>query len=458
MKSIVAIVAVAVLGVLVWTYMGQADEAPLAGLEPTRVEEARTPHVPANLERPIDEVVAAPQESLEPDSVDEQDTAPAPAREVVPGSEYFEVRGDVHHEHTNAPVPEFSVTLERDGEIVDAMQSDDQGAFEFTFRDFAPERFQLRVDPPLGWVVKEPLQSIESHHVDAGTRFAFAAKQWPPPIAGDISGWLRAEKGSFSQGTIPRTNHLVLDLVSTEHPPIKRRGNIERTEDARGTVLFVFRFEDVPEGEYNLTLSSLGNYRWEPTSVLVSPPASSIEFLRYDLDQALPVVFRVFDAKSREPIEDFDARHIKQTNSEEHGVFLHTGPLESEQFPLDMPFDWSVEADGYATAYGDESAFTIEDGSRVADVYLARGWSTRFLVMGGMPHTRPLSGADIVLDGEVVGRTGPDGGLNVSREEAPGSVEVRYFGWTLAKPISIVEGVNSRSRSRVTPVLLKEPE
>ena len=43
-----------------------------------------------------------------------------------------------------------------------------------------------------------------------------------------------------------------------------------------------------------------------------------------------------------------------------------------------------------------------------------KGWSARFLVMGGKPKTRPLDGAEILLDGEFVGKTrSPNGTLNV---------------------------------------------
>ncbi|MCA9695355.1 MAG: hypothetical protein KC636_37595 [Myxococcales bacterium] len=106
-------------------------------------------------------------------------------------------------------------------------------------------------------------------------------------------------------------------------------------------------------------------------------------------------------------------------------------------------------------AYGDESAFTEEAGRRVARVALRRGWSTRFLVMGGKRNERasPLAGADVVLDGEVVGRTGPDGGLVVALDAQPAAVEVRYFGWSLGRAISL-----EKSRSNVTPVILVEPD
>jgi hypothetical protein len=307
----------------------------------------------------------------------------------------------------------------------------------------------------VGWHVLESHQDLSLAALLNEAEVLFHAKQWPPPVAGDVRGWLRSESGSFPANTIPRTDHLLLDLVSTALPAIERRAEIERVENEDGTVELGFQFKDVPEGEYNLTLSSLGHYRWTPTSLLVVPPMEGIVFLRYDLDEVLPLEFLVVDAETHEEIADFEARHIKQTNSDEHGVLLHTGPLEGEQFPLDQPFTWSVEADGYAVAYGNESAFEVVEGRRRALVELQPGWSTRFLIMGGEKggRPRPLPGADIYLDGEFIGRSGPNGGLVVHRDEPPGSAAVRYLDWEPMNAITLV-----KRRSNVTPVVMAEPE
>ena len=188
--------------------------------------------------------------------------------------------------------------------------------------------------------------------------------------------------------------------------------------------------------------------------MLVVPPKSGLEFLRYDLDEGLPLAFEVFDHESGEAIEVYEARHIKQTNSAEHGILLHTGPIETERFPRDMPFTWSVEADGYSVVYGDERAFEDEKKRRVARVELKPGWSTRFLIMGGKRGTRPqpLAGADVYLNLNFAGRTDANGGVSVYAEKEPESIEVRYFDWEVAEAISL-----EKRRSNVTPVMIFEP-
>lgn len=462
LRWLVALVALLLLGLgAFWALSGDRGARGLEPVAPDAV--AAEERTPTELARPADRP-AEPELEPRPARRDEDDPGRVPRdprasvrdvdREAVPGPVRQRVEGTVFDEVSGTPAVGFDVALDREGVLFDLAVTDAEGRFVFELTEWAPdEDWGVTVEPLPGFVVRESRARLAELHVSGNFPLAFHVKPWPPEVAGDISGWLRTESGGFPAEALPRANHLVLDLVSTEQPPITRRGALEATENARGELYYTFRFEDVPAGEYNLTLSSLGNYRWEPTSVLVSPPREGIEFLRYDLDEVLPLAFEVFDAESEEPVTDFEARHIKQTNSDEHGVFLHTGPIEGEQFPRDMPFRWSVEADGYAVAYGDERAFVEEDGRRVAKVYLKRGWSTRFLVMGGKPRTAPLDGAEVWIDGSFVGSTGPDGGLDVALAEAPGSVDVRYGDWTLAEEIALF-----KRRSNVTPVLMTAPE
>lgn len=351
----------------------------------------------------------------------------------------------------------FRATGDNEGDIgaLEQFETEANGRFEFVL-----EYGELEGDVSVflaaaaSWAALVGHRDLLPQEVLFGAELLFEVKRWPPPVAGNISGWLRTETGSFPEGAVPRTDHILLDLVSDKLPAIELRAVLEPHKDDVGGITFSFLFEDVPEGNYELTLSSLGNYRWSPTSQRVAPPVSNLEFLRFDLDAVLPLVFEVTDAETGEPVLAFEARHIKQTNSAEHGVLLHTGPIESEQFPRDLAFVWSVEAAGYAVAYGDQSAFEEREGKRVAHVALKRGWSTRFLVMGGPQGSRPqpLAGAEIEIDGEVAGHTDGNGGLVVSLDVEPEQVAVRYLDW------EAVEGVaTEKRRSNVTPVILSEP-
>ena len=55
------------------------------------------------------------------------------------------------------------------------------------------------------------------------------------------------------------------------------------------------------------------------------------------------------------------------------------------------------------------------------------GWGTRVLVSG--PDGQPLYGAEVFVDGERVGFTDAGGELDLTGNEAPKRVDVRYRGW-----------------------------
>lgn len=448
-----------------------SDPLAMSELPETRAAEAE----PANLAEPEEVLVeTAVSDSSEPVVLDAELEA-SPLREAIAAHRPVEIAGRVVDVATGAGVggcwvsltsgrrleawreAAFFLTDDEDGDlgVLEQVETDEEGRFAIVVDHGALNgEAAVFLAAATGWAAVTERRDLLPQEIQSGADLLLKVKTWPPPVAGNISGVLRTETGSFPEGAIPRTDHILLDLVSDELPAIEMRAVLEPHKDDLGGVTFSFLFEDVPEGNYELTLSSLGNYRWAPTSLRVAPPASNIEFLRFDLDGAVPLIFEVTDAETGEPVADFEARHIKQTNSAEHGVLLHTGPIESEQFPRDQAFVWSVEADGYAVAYGDQGAFEERDGKRVARIRLNPGWSTRFLVMGGPDGTRPqpLAGAEIRIDGDVAGRTDENGGLVVVMDAEPSEIEVRYLDWKSAAGVS-----TSRRRSNVTPVILVEP-
>ena len=375
-----------------------------------------------------------------------------PERELV-GDE-ARVHGRVLSELDHTPIADVTLALFAGGTLLEQVVSLEGGGFSFSP---ASRGTHLAIAAPTGWAARADEVMLDPAQRDGASEVRILVRRWPPTSAGAIRGRLLSERGPWSPEDVPPTDHIMLDLVSREEPRIQLRAQLELQQIAGGAV-YAFAFEDVPDTEYELTLSSLDNFRWSPTSLLVRPPLESVEFLRHDGDEALPLEFHVFDGASGERIHDFEAAHVKVTVSSENGVFMHAGPLDSELFPLDREFEWTVWADGYAPAFGDERAFTLVEGRRIAEVRLGSGWSTRFFVMGGAPATRPLGGAVILLDGEVVGRSDDQGWLEVHRAEAPDAIEVRYEDLVLAEdPLSGYRGATRARRAHVTPILLSPP-
>ncbi len=279
----------------------------------------------------------------------------------------------------------------------------------------------------------------------------------PPPIrvAGAIRGRLVRESEPWTNSTLPPPRTVLLDLVSTAHPDEpSRRADFAQVENPDGTVDWTFEFPEVPEGEYELTLSALGTLRWSPTSLRVRAPQAGLVFTRFDHDRVEELALEVYDAVDGAPIRGYDLRHIQVSASDESGVFLHTGPLDLRAFPLDARFHWSLSAPGYATAFGDETAFVRESGRRVAVVRLGRGWATRVFVLVRDPTARAASGAEVLVDGVRAGLTGVDGMLVVAGEREPERVEVRVPGFHV--PTERAGGDYSPSqRGGITVVMLE---
>lgn len=289
-----------------------------------------------------------------------------------------------------------------------------------------------RTTPETALASRDPDGDATAPPDDEGCTLDPTATQSPgaPRVAGAIRGVLVREGGAWTSETLPAPNTVLLDLVSASHPERPAlRPEFLRTNAADGTFEWSFEFADVPEGEYVLTLSALGSLRWSPTTLRVRAPQAGLVFTRYDGDRVETLGFDVLDAESGERIAGFDARHIQVTVNAESGVFLHTGPLDLAALPLDARFQWSISSPGYATAFGDETAFVRDGERRVATVRLTRGWSTKYFVLVRDPVARPAAGAEIVQDGARIGFTGADGMLVSSGAGAPARVEVHFAGF-----------------------------
>jgi hypothetical protein len=283
------------------------------------------------------------------------------------------------------------------------------------------------------------------------------ASRAPLRIAGPIRGLLVREAGPWTQDTLPQPNTVMIDVVPKGRPRESLRARITPRPDANGAFTLEFETDDLTEGEHEITLSALGSWRWAPVSAHVTPPASGITFTRYDKDPRVTLEFKVSDAITGDSIAPFQTRNIQLTPSADNGVFLQTGPLDVNAFPIDGRFRWSLWADGYAPAFGDETAFVRIGDKRIADVRLARGWSTQVLVLARDPQARQAAGARILVDGHVAGTTGADGMLVVSAPSAPQSLQVELAGWHVeSDPLKPFEGKTAAQRGQITIVMMEK--
>ena len=256
-----------------------------------------------------------------------------------------------------------------------------------------------------------------------------------PPADASITGFLRPHTGTFEgdPSTLARSIHI--DVVARDSAALDvRRATVEPVVDPDGHITSIeFRCEGLAPGRYVVTLSSLDHRRWHPAQREVSAPASNIEFFCYNDAESRQLIFEVVDAATGEPIEDgWKVSQIRITPSEDNGVLLHAGPLDTEHFASGTDLDWAVEAEGFATAYGTQRDFSIDPrtGARRARVELERGFATRIIVLGvssGPKTTRMLADrADVTVDGKAVGRTNDLGVFDVRGAKAPETIRLRW--------------------------------
>lgn len=399
-----------------------------------------------------------PSAAAEPEREPEREPALEPIAASVRGVAFaLLVRrpGDSAEEATGRrPLPGARITFRSDAKQLAETTSGRDGRFEARFA--CSGRCTLEVAAPVGWKIVGTPPELDTAVLDGTRALELVFVRGDVEVAGDVRGMLQSESGAWSAETLPKKGAVLLDLVSVDDPFFALRAELAQGADARGAPTLEFAFRDVPRGEYELTLSALDGFRWHPSTLRVSPPAAGLAFLRYDAERALPLVFHVFDARSREPITDFEVRRLSLTPSSDHGVFLHTGPIELGTFPMQGAFQWSLSADGHAAAFGDETSFVEKDGARVAEVLLEPGWSTKLLVLARDPTARPLANAEVWLDGERAGRTDASGMLVLRAKAKPKTLEVRADGFELAgNPLDGYGGKSAEQRGQVTLAFLE---
>ncbi len=378
-----------------------------------------------------------------------------PVEEVLLGAfvrEAIRCRGTVLDLDLDMPLPGVSLVFvgEKAREL-GRVESDSNGRF------CAPELSErprwLVVEPPEDFLCDEP-------RIDLGGRLGdilVPLHRDPKLLAGAIHGELLREGGSWTRETLPKSGSVMLDLVPVSGARWSRRAQLVSERDPAGGFHLRFCFDNLPHGEYELTLSSLAAWRWNPTSLRISPPIDNITFLRYDLDRSSELVFRVSDRATGEAIEPFQVRALALTPSSENGVFLHTGPLETSAVPDEARFEWSLWAEGYQPAFGNENAFVRRGGQRIAEVALERGWATKVLVLMRDPSAKPALRAEVWLDGRFLGLTGANGMLTAGAEAAPKRLEVRFSGWHMSNdPLQPYGGKSAAQRGQVTIVMLEK--
>ncbi|MBK7645227.1 MAG: hypothetical protein IPJ19_19645 [Planctomycetes bacterium] len=437
---------------IAWSFLARPQRAE-PPVEPQPASEVqRSPPRSAPLELP-DANVSAERLEGEPEArAPERVAQPTdPSSDSPAAGPPFTYRGIVIDFDFDQPVAQTTLVFEgAKAREIFRTQSDKSGAFRTSA--LAEEPRWMRVEAPEGFVCDVGKVDLEKRRGD----IVVVMHRDPATLAGAIRGELLREGGPWTEETLPKPGTVMLDLVPTSGPQWSRRAEIASTKDAQGGLHLRFEFAGLPKGEYLLTLSSLSAWRWDPTSLRVSPPIDNVSFMRFDLERTSQLAFHVTDRTTGEEIKAFEVRALQLTPSQENGVFLHTGPFETRDVPDDARFQWSLWAEGYRPVFGDESAFVREGERRVAEVALEHGWATKVLVLTRAPAATPAARALVEIDGRSMGYTDESGMLAVSGNDEPKSLVVRLDGWRMANdPLKAYNGKNAAQRGQMTIVMLE---
>ena len=220
-----------------------------------------------------------------------------------------------------------------------------------------------------------------------------------------------------------------------------------RWKEQEGVFVGTFEAKRLPRVPSTLYAATEGFLAVHPATLQVTPDAEGLEFLVEDDFTLDAVHLEVVDGETGQPVPEFRAWLTVEPRGDERFRYFKgsAGRLTVEDVPTDLPWQVRVLADGYTHTWAGSELGPEPDEDGVTRVALRRGWSSQVIVRD--PDRRLLSGVDVFLDGELVGRT-VDGLLAVYRDSAPSRIELQYGDWT---PVgdSTLDPASGRFRSHL---------
>jgi hypothetical protein len=260
----------------------------------------------------------------------------------------------------------------------------------------------------------------------------------PLSPAGAIRGRIESETGTYHPGIEIALRPIESAAFSGTGPTAASVRASWQTVDGRQ--VGSFSFDRLPAGQYEVGVRDDGWIRWDPQSLLVSPPSAEARFVAHDDLAHAEFAFRARDSDSGAKLDGFYAS-IQVQGGAPSWKKLSSEAVALSLFPLERGFRWRMDLDGYRPALGDETSFSLEEVHegrewRFAEVDLQRGWGEVFRVVGSVKN-KPVSGATVRLDGRDAGTTGKDGMVTIDSPVRPRRVEVVFRDWKPTEPIDL---------------------
>lgn len=217
------------------------------------------------------------------------------------------------------------------------------------------------------------------------------------PSAGDVAGEVRFEARYDA--------HVVVELARRDAPELVRR--VELEADSERATNFPFAFRGLPDGEYVVRASAPGLHRWRENDVVARPGATGLVLGAGAPAPSRPLVLRAFDAESGAPLEHFQARVDVDPITPGNRRTTRKSSILVGGVPIGAHVEWTIVAEGYVPALGDERAFEDEGDHGVVRARLQRGFGRRVLVLDA--RGAPLAHARVTAEPDLAAETDAEG-------------------------------------------------
>jgi len=310
---------------------------------------------------------------------------------------------DVHVKRAGQNLPQALVTIERmDGRKEDKRSNDD-GLAAWSFQPASVVQVRVR---HLACVE----QRMEATLV-AGERTQLELDLAELPIVGGIAGSLRSDSGTYAQRVTVR--------LRSETAPELSLWRTSRTEQP-------YSFADLPAGNYTVEIEESDPYEWSPRKRKVLPGDTKADFRVRD---AVAKADYSFEPRSRGSGEVLRRFHlVLDTHEGQRSLWARPRQTVLEDWPVDKPFRWRIDADQHAPERGDSAQSQPVAGTRddrLLQVDLRFGWGEWVRVVSSRRNA-PIAEAVVLADGVEVGKTDASGWFKLYRRDPPQTLHATF--------------------------------
>lgn len=260
-------------------------------------------------------------------------------------------------------------------------------------------------------------------------------------------------EGRLSSRTGQHVPRGVVRLVSVEDPLITLTTNAIR-DPASSAGEFVFRFDAVAPGTYEIVPPMDDAFAWNPPFASVTTPCRMITLTCRDDALVNDVALRAVESDTGRPIEhvramilldryDFGRKHALALEPRVLQGETRAGEVVFEDIPVGMSGWWLVEADGRRSAWGELNALSRRAGRLETETRLDGAWTAHMWIgtRDELGQVRALAGARVVTrGGDCLARSLESGDALIDLLFDPGRIHVELPGWRVANMEGFVNG------------------